>query len=250
MKRVANRVEAKHSARSRDELPVSSEVDPRLRCSEDDVWRATSTEHAGERSYQCQAVRLPYFTKPLPWWRTDQYVMDYASGNVTLGKLFNGLVYSIYCKATRAFHEPVGKPGRWLYDRFQAFRGGTPYPRRRGTLSAEQRAPIITLDLKPGELVRVKSYQEILATLRSNNTHLGLFFDAEMVPYCGRTYRVRTRVESFIDEKTGRLKSLKTPAVILENVWCRSCYSNNRMFCPRSLYAWWREVWLERVDEI
>jgi hypothetical protein len=40
---------------------------------------------------------------------------------------------------------------------------------------------------------------------------------------------------------------MKTPAVILEGAFCRSRYSNHRMFCPRSIFAWWREVWLERV---
>ena len=55
----------------------------------------------------------------------------------------------------------------------------------------------------------------------------------------------RRRVDRFIDEKTGVMKSLKTPAIILEGVWCQSRYSNCRMFCPRSIYSWWREIWLE-----
>jgi hypothetical protein len=42
---------------------------------------------------------------------------------------------------------------------------------------------------------------------------------------------------------------LKTPAVILDKVWCQSRYSSCRVFCPRSIYSWWREVWLERVSE-
>lgn len=69
------------------------------------------------------------------------------------------------------------------------------------------------------------------------------------MPYCGKTYRVRNRVEKFIDEKTGKMKTLKTPAVILDDVYCRARYSNERMFCPRSIFSWWREVWLERVSE-
>lgn len=104
------------------------------------------------------------------------------------------------------------------------------------------------LNLQPGELVRVKSYDDILATL-TGSRHRGLHFDAEEVPYCGGTYRVKARIERFVDEKTGKLISLKTPAVMLENVWCQSRYSGCRMFCPRSIYAWWREVWLERVDD-
>jgi hypothetical protein len=50
------------------------------------------------------------------------------------------------------------------------------------------------------------------------NKNRGLFFDAELVPFCGREYRVRTRVTDFIDEKTRRMASLQTSAVILEDV--------------------------------
>ena len=105
------------------------------------------------------------------------------------------------------------------------------------------------LGLRPGELVRVKSHEEILATISTENWHRGLYFDVEMVPYCGGTYRVKARVESFLDEKTGRMRFMKTPAVILEGVSCNSQFSRCRMFCPRSIYSWWREDWLERVEE-
>ena len=77
----------------------------------------------------------------------------------------------------------------------------------------------------------------------------GLKFDAELVPYCGKTYRVQTRVENFIDEKTGRMRHLRTPAVMLEGVYCKAHYCGQRMFCPRSIQIWWREIWLERVAE-
>ena len=40
-----------------------------------------------------------------------------------------------------------------------------------------------------------------------------MYFDAELVPYCGGVYRVKARVESFLDEKTGRMSTMKTPAV-------------------------------------
>ena len=41
---------------------------------------------------------------------------------------------------------------------------------------------------------------------------------------------------------------MKTPAVILEGVSCKALYSGQRMFCPRSIHCWWREIWLERVS--
>ena len=72
-------------------------------------------------------------------------------------------------------------------------------------------------------------------------------FDAEMVPYCGKLFRVKTRVEKFVDERNGYIRRMKTPAVILDGVFCRSRYSESRLFCPREIYAWWREAWLEKV---
>jgi len=156
--------------------------------------------------------------------------------------MFRALVYSACLRFNSRF-----RAFRQFHDWLQRLFGGLPYPRRGGTIPAGTLTPTSVLDLQPGELVRVKSYEEILATLDTANKNRGLFFDAELVPYCGGTYRVRARVRNFIDEKTGKMSSLKTPALILENVWCQSCYSSNRMLCPRSIYSWWREVWLERM---
>jgi len=143
----------------------------------------------------------------------------------------------------------LGGPLRWLYDRFQFLWGGLPYPRRSGTIPIDRPTPGGTLNLQPGELVQIKSYKDILATLNTENKNRGLYFDAEAVPYCGSVHRVRTRLSKFIDEKTGKLVTLRNPSLILEGVWCRSRYSDCRMFCPRSIYSWWREIWLERVSE-
>ena len=36
-----------------------------------------------------------------------------------------------------------------------------------------------------------------------------MHFDAEMVPFCGGVYRVRTRVTKFINETTGKMSTMK-----------------------------------------
>ena len=105
----------------------------------------------------------------------------------------------------------------------------------------------MTLDLQPGELVRIKPYKEILETLDTRDRNRGLYFDAEEVPYCGGQYRVLRRVTRIINDKTGRMLEMKTPCLILDSVICESRYSECRLFCPRSIYAYWREIWLERV---
>ena len=219
-------------------------------CTEEDVWKATHVRdpHA-EITYLCQATELLNYTTALSWWDVRQYLEDFTSGNATLGRIFRGFVYVSYYFGSLAYRGRAGVPGRWLYDRLRPVWGGFPFPRKKGDIAVGQTTPAIDLNLQPGELVRVKPYDEILATLDKANMNRGLGFDAELVPYCGGTYRVRTRVNNFIDEQTGKMKNLKTPAIILEGVCCQSCYSHNRMFCPRSIYSWWREIWLERIQE-
>lgn len=220
-------------------------------CSERDVLagtRASGQQDEQDPAYVCQATRLPYYTTPLAWWDLRQYLEDYTSGNIGLGKLLRGLVYASYTTVSQA-GIGAGRVMRWLYDRFQVLYGGLPHPRKKGTIPAGQKTPHAVLNLRPGELVRVKSYEDILATLDTDNKNRGLYFDAEAVPYCGGTYRVLSRVSKILDEKTGKLVKLKNESIILENVYCQARYSDCRMFCPRGIYSYWREGWLERLNE-
>ena len=60
------------------------------------------------------------------------------------------------------------------------------------------------LNLQPGELVRVKSFDEILDTIDWDYYNRGLRWDAEMVPHCGRIYRVQKRVKRSFMKKPGK----------------------------------------------
>lgn len=231
---------------------VSSDATPQVNgdCTEQHVWAGTHASPQDEQdpSYICQATRLPYYTTALAWWDIRQYLEDYTSRNIGLGRLLHGFVYASYFNLSRS-GIGVGAIMRWLYDRFQSLYKGVPYPRKRGIIPAGEKTPHAVLNLQPGELVRVKSYQDILATLDTDNKNRGLYFDAEAVPYCGGTYRVLSRVTRIVDEKSGRLLKLKNDAIILEGVYCQARYSDCRMFCPRSIYSYWREGWLERVAD-
>jgi hypothetical protein len=197
--------------------------------------------------YVCQATRLPYATAELAWWDVRQYIEDYTSGNVGFGRILGGFIYSIYYNLSQA-GIGLGRPMRWLYDKCYGLWRGAPFPRKCGTIPTGQPTPLASLNLQPGELVRVKSYQEILRTLTTDNRNRGLLFDAEMVPYCGGTYRVLKRVSRIINERTGEMQEMKNACLILDSVICQSRYSGHRMFCPRSIYSYWREIWLERVE--
>jgi hypothetical protein len=221
-----------------------------LPCVEADVIQAcvsassTDPEHP---VYVCQATQLPEATKLLSSWDFRQYWEDYVSGNVSLGRILHAGCFATFERLLKL--RIGGRFLRRLYDAFQAMRGGSPYPRGYGLVPPGVRTPSVELNLQPGEWVRIKSFPEILATLDGDNKNRGLYFDAEEVPYCGGTYRVRSRVDRILDEKTGKLMKFKTHSVILEDVYCQARYSCKRMLCPRAIYPMWREVWLERVNE-
>ena len=96
--------------------------------------------------------------------------------------------------------------------------------------------------------MQIRSKDEIRTTLNSKGMLRGLSFDKEMVPYCGRTARVKAKLERFIDEKTGRMVEIRSDAYILDGVVCQSYRSDKRWFCTRAIYPWWREAWLEPAD--
>lgn len=196
-----------------------------------------------EVRYRCQATDLLIASAPMPWWDVRQYMRDVLSGNVGVMQVVRALLFRIFCLLLK-----VGgyRALLWSYNRLQSWRGGTPYPYATGTLV---KTPRETLDLKPGELVRVKSQQEILATVNDRNRNHGLSFDPEMVRYCGGKHRVIARVERIIDERNGKMIGLSRDCIILEGIYCRAEYSHKRLFCPRSLYPFWREIWLERAPE-
>jgi hypothetical protein len=137
------------------------------------------------------------------------------------------------------------------YDGLQALiPDGVPFPRRTGSIPKGQPTPELRVDgFEPGSRVRVRPYREILETLNTENKTRGLYFDAEHVPYCGKEFRVRALVHRIIDEQTGYMLNFKTPSVMLDGVYCGGTYSDNRMFCPREINAFWRTIWLTPVEE-
>jgi hypothetical protein len=218
-------------------------------CTESDVWANTqaSRQDSGAPVYVCQATRLPYATRDLNWWDVRQYVEDYRSRNVGLWRLFCGFVYSTYYNISE-LGIGVGPAMSWFYDKFHPLWGGTPFPRKRGAIPLREATPSAALNLQPGELVRVRSHEEVLQTLNTDGKNRGMLWDAELVPFCGKTYRVLKRVNRIINEQTGEMQEMKNPCIVLDSVVCQSRYSACRMFCPRSIYPYWREIWLERVE--
>ncbi len=190
--------------------------------------RAARSEVATPKEvYRCQATEFPKATEPLSWFEPRSFVRELACGNVG--------VWSWLKVSTRAFlYAIVWKLG---------LRPSGPVHSR-----SEDVDTSTTLGLKPGDRVRVKSKIEIERTLTDAKTR-GLWFDREMLPYCNQTHTVKGPVTRFINEVTGEMVELKSDAVILEGVVCQGQHSVGRWFCPRAIYPWWRDCWLERVED-
>jgi hypothetical protein len=239
----------------RESLPAVAVAPYRPACSESAVLSAARSDggrvEGPDATYVCQATELVRASRPLRWFDVRQYLKDYRTRNAKARDFLDGFVYRLCETAIKAAKGPKSRAGGWLvkaYDRVQAARGGRPFPRKRGTIPAGRRTPVEALGLKPGEWVRVKPYEEILKTLDTDNKNRGLYFDAEHVPFCNAHFRVRAIVDRIVDEKTGRMLHFKGASVILEGAWCQSGYSDRRLFCPRAIFPYWRELWLERIE--
>jgi hypothetical protein len=188
----------------------------------------------GITQYRCQATELREASVPMAWWDLRQYVRDVKNGNAPAPVVARGFLIGI-------FNKMQGLNRRFLPNHL-LIHNGERYPWLAGSLTE---TPQETLDLEPGELVEIKSKEEIFATLDTTHRNRGMTFDVEMLKYCGRRARVRSRVHQIIDEVTGEMIRMRNPCIILEGVFCTSDYHH---FCPRSTLAYWRETWLRRVD--
>lgn len=190
----------------------------------------------GEPRYACQATEMLRATpEALPLKKLGQYRDDISSGNA-------GVLAVVRAFAVGIFNRYQDLSRRLLPARLR-FRGGLHWRFLEGRVLSG-RTPTQTLDLQPGELVRIKSREEILATLDHNLLNRGMGFEAEMSRFCGRTARVKARATRCIDERTGRMLTMKNPCIILEDIVCEGAFTAN---CPREFVCWWREIWLERL---
>jgi hypothetical protein len=106
------------------------------------------------------------------------------------------------------------------------------------------RPPIIEEDW-----VKVRSEEEIRATLDRWNELRGCAFLPEMWQYCGTRQQVLKRMERFLDERDYRVKKTKG-IILLKGVICKGTPVFGR--CDRCCFFFWREEWLEKVlpDEV
>jgi hypothetical protein len=187
---------------------------------------AVSRDGTRTGRYICQYTQLEAASAPMKHWDVRQDLRPLLAGNLT---------FSAFCVAmlTR------------LFNAAQAARGGAGYPCAEG--GSTRNLGTAAHGIAPGETVRVLGPGDIAASLDHQGRHRGLWFDRDMVRYCGQRYTVLKRVERLIDVTTGQMLEMKTPCLILDGVETSGEFQR---FCSQHEYPFWREAWLLReADE-
>ena len=201
--------------------------------------RATSATTLGGRGetrgddkatvYRCQATEAVHASEPLNPYDGRQYVREIMRGNVTLWRFLRVAIRALTFNARRLL-----RLGGW-----------TPVGHARQPVRATESPD--SFDLKIGDVVEVLSPEAIRETLDASGKSRGLWFDWEMLPYCGKRFRVKDKVQRIIDERSGRMIEIKSDCLILDGVVCSGDHSSARWFCPRGIYPYWRESWVHPV---
>lgn len=104
--------------------------------------------------------------------------------------------------------------------------------------------PRLDQDIQPGDIVKVRSEQEIRNTLDKRMKCKGLRFMPEMTKYCGQQFKVLKRVKKVMIESTGESRDIKSRIYLLEGAYCNGEFHQQ---CDRSCLLFWRDDWFEKV---
>jgi hypothetical protein len=96
-----------------------------------------------------------------------------------------------------------------------------------------------------GELVRVRSREEIISTLNPFMELKGCTFLPQMYQYCGTQQHVLKSMRHFVDERDYKLRSVHG-VVLLQDVICHGTGTLGP--CDRCCFLPWREEWLQRTS--
>lgn len=101
--------------------------------------------------------------------------------------------------------------------------------------------------LRAGDLVEVRSPDEILQTLDADGTAFGLPFMPEMIPFCGKRFRVSLRAikTCWYGHGSGMRKFPQEDVVLLDGIRCSGADHGG---CQKACNIFWREAWLRKVE--
>lgn len=113
-------------------------------------------------------------------------------------------------------------------------------------VSSPEDGEIAVMVLKEGDRVRVKSMDEIKATLNSWREYKFCRYMDSMWQFCGTEQKVVKSVERFVDERDYQIKKA-SGVVLLENLFCPGTDDYGR--CDRSCFYFWRVEWLDKIEK-
>ena len=182
----------------------------------------TDAEKIEPDSYICQMTRLWEASQPMSSFDIRQDLRPLLSGNVRLWTYVLVLL-------TRLFYT------------IQRIRRGTGFPFMPNRSKEEASAPVPQQSLAVGQIVRVLDRAHIAQTLKNSRTK-GLWFDRDMVRYCGNEGAVKKRVNRIIHEATGKMVIMKTRSWILRDITATGEFHR---LCMQHEHIYWREAWLQ-----
>ena len=102
--------------------------------------------------------------------------------------------------------------------------------------------------LYPGDLVEVKTPDEILQTLDAEGTLDQLPFMPEMIEFCGRRFHISRRVVKvcFTGPKSSPRSFRGHDVVLLDDLRCAGAVYDG---CQKACTIFWREAWLRKVED-
>jgi copper chaperone CopZ len=142
------------------------------------------------------------------------------------------------------------KPLFFLSIQFKKFkRNNKTFVKKQNTISSEKKISDATeksgsFSFKEGDIVRIRSKEEILKTLDVNNRLKGCLFMDEMWQYCGTEHKILKKVNNFYDEANFRMCKTRN-TVLLEGIYCSGQFQRYNQKCDRTCLLFWKEDWLE-----
>ena len=199
-----------------------------------EALRARLRVKKDDRRYFCQSTEMYNATEAFPGkqkpWKARIILRELRAGELSLMALAG---FFVFWSWQRILRRGAGCDA-WLHGR-------------------QTRTPRESLNLKPGELVRVKTRSQIVESLDQKGRNRGMAICYEMTRCCGGEAEVRYRVDRIIDERTGVMRDM-SDTVTLQNVkqnrtLSEECLCYDQLGdCPRGELMYWREIWLERVN--
>lgn len=102
------------------------------------------------------------------------------------------------------------------------------------------------MTLRTGDVVEVRSKEEILAMLGPDGTLDRLPFMPEMLQYCGKRFRVSSVAHKTCDSATRVMGRRMYDTVFLENLRCDGSAHGG---CQARCLLFWKTQWLKRVSD-